>query len=303
MNKMKHWVVIVCLFLAACSAPKKQHAKHIASTVEISKEAVFHFDTSQVDRFEFRGELDLSKKDEDGYSMMYPGDAGIAGLLVGVVTHAVVADQMQNSKEATELEVANKVLEPLSDALDRIKASDLLGQAADNQEYRILTNDSRQYHDPNGWRLSVLPMFFVAQDYSSLRIKNVVSIHQLGNDNGELVYQNLVDIIRQHPNEELLNAPDAGDNDLNNLVAELLSESISLGLADATNRLDVEPNLRTFKYTSSGKTAYERARLVEKDCFRFVIRTLRNWIKSVPVNLSADREMKQGCDPRLGFNL
>lgn len=96
------FILLLITGLTACAAPVKHYTKYQAATVDISDASVVYYDPISMSQLGFRGELNMAKEDDDLYGMMYPGDAGIAGVLVGIAAHAITENQKQNSRETKQ---------------------------------------------------------------------------------------------------------------------------------------------------------------------------------------------------------
>ncbi|MFV1871969.1 MAG: hypothetical protein ACMZ64_01410 [Oleiphilus sp.] len=289
------YLMFFLVFVSACSAPQKQYVKHIASTTPISPDATFYFhDMPAPSNFVFRGELDLSEMDDDAYGMVYPADGGVVGVLVGIAAHAIVENQKQNSQAAEALSIANRMLSPIRPKINGINSAEAVSQALANQRHK-LTNSNNGFDESEAWLLEFKPMFYISQDYSTLRLKNVVSIYSPFDDNKTEVYRNLIEAVRLMPKDFKDDSIEEGVSDMQLLTESLLSETITLALDDATNNLKDNQDFQTFKFYEGGKVNYSRGRLVNVACSTLVFRTLRNWIKSIPMSLNRDATLAEDC--------
>ena len=289
------FIFLLITGMTACAAPVKHYTKYQAATVDISDASVFYYDPVSMGQLGFRGELNMAKEDDDLYGMMYPGDAGIAGVIVGIAAHAITENQKQNSRETKQREEANRVLLPVKSVLDSINDEQVFTQAFSAQKHKILPYADASSAEQSALLMTVSPVFYLAQDYSTLRVKNIVSVYSGSEMKEAPVYRNLVDAVQALPID--IDKADSAESlaVLTDLSTDLLTESIQLALADASNALSVDSKLQTFKYLEGGQIAYTRAKLITKDCSRFVIRTLRDWIKSVPMSLNQDVGFEREC--------
>tara|TARA_R110001599_G_scaffold256091_1_gene456244 strand:+ start:1235 stop:2140 length:906 start_codon:yes stop_codon:yes gene_type:complete len=295
-------LIALVFVISACSAPQKQYVKHIASTTPISSDTSFLYSDMPSSHFAFRGELDFSQMDDEAYTMVYPGEAGFVGLLVGIAAHAITENQKQNSRGAKKLAIANRVLLPIQTAIDGVNSADALSQALENQIYSLAAYS--EGHDTNhAFVLDFKPVFYVSQDYSTLRVKNIVSLYSAFEDQKTEVYRNLIESVRVLPSGFSEMQPDQIQAELQSLTGLLLTETLGLALDDSTSSLQEKPDFQTFKYLEGGKLSYSRGRLVRVDCSTLVIRTLRSWIKSIPMSLNKDSELTNECSEKsLAFN-
>lgn len=68
------------------------------------------------------------------------------------------------------------------------------------------------------------------------------------------------------------------------LGVQLLAESVRLAIDDMRHQFLVRTELdQTFHFYQEGKKAYERGRLLAVEAGRLTMRTLRGWLKSVPI--------------------
>ena len=282
MLRLTHYALaLTVVLIAGCtSAPKHHHTMHIQSEAGIPVDAQFQLAPLASEKLLFRGTA-KSAVAEDNYGMVYMGDAGIVGLIAGIATHAALESNLQNSEARRAQDLADKALEPFLPSLKQLGSTYSLESLVNHP---ALTEDNTSQ---SSLYLSLHPIFFITDDHSTLTLKNIVSVHQSSRQESA-IYQNMIEVVSVLP-KELENAPVEKQLEVfKEITQQQLSESVTLGLKDAMNHLSPNEAMQTFRYSESGKYSYERASLIEKTCTKVVIRTLRKWIKSRPIELFPD---------------
>ena len=285
----KSLFILTFVLLSACSSPKKAHTVYTSTRI-IPNDSQIFVEHSSLSPLIFRGELIIADKSEAS-SMMYPGYGGLGGFLVGIATHAAMESGMASSQQNAAIEKANEVLAPLEEQISQLDTLSVISPMSDSLSLVVLPEE--QSTKDKDYLLSSSPMFKVAQDYSSIRLQNVISI----SSEDSTLYQNLIEVARSL-NKKEREALVSNVEILPQLAEELMGESLRVGISDSKGLLKSAPSMQTFKYELGGKTQYQRANLVSEDCDNLVIKTLRNWIKVIPTSLT-NRKPMNSCVPEV----
>lgn len=214
--------------------------------------------------------------------MMYGG--GLIGLVVGVTTHAVIAGSAKDRQLKSMQVAADRMLEPYKAILAGITHRELMQQAlvrVPGQPGKLTEAGDAG----NGWIVETLPVFWMAQDSTSLVLENMLVVHAPG-DPKTVRYRNVVKVVSDPSPSE--NAQSYWTEDdgrrLKEESVELFAHSLRLlmeaAAADPQAPAGAEKSVR---YMDGSKTRIERAQVVRQACGRNVLKTLRGWWMSVPV--------------------
>lgn len=238
-------------------------------------------------------------------AVLYSGDAGIAGLLAQIMVHAAIENSVQNSAEAKAQQQADEVLEPYQTMIDSISGSLIVQSCLDlcNEETKGFISFPNADEGPSAtpeMTLESHPLFLLTQDRRNIVLRNILILRSVkatslrtsrrsskSNPPAQkpnVIYQNVIEIVSNSCERDTsdtcwLEAPTIG-----NLSGSLFSISMDLGVKDILRRYsNSEETDRTFKYKFGGASSYERGKLLSAESGRLTLRTLRGWIKSVPL--------------------
>jgi len=283
-NTKRCTLALLILLISGCtSAPKNHHASHIHSGAKIPEKTLFSVSPLISDHLLFRGAFESAVQEQD-YSVMYMGGAGIAGIIAEIATHGMLESNSQNSKAKKAQDIANEALIPIQPAIEMLDSASALDNVIDSNPKLIHLSAKKK---KPLLELRMQPMFFVDQSYSTLSLKNIVSVQERHQKN-KPIYQNMVEIVSLLPEGLEKENTDGQLQHLQEITQQQLADSVSLALKDAMSILNKSDAMQTFRYAEYGKYSYERASLIEKSCSRVIIRTLRKWLKSRPVELFPD---------------
>lgn len=231
----------------------------------------------------FRGALNLDHAGGQPGAMAYPG-FGVAGFLVAVVTHGVIAEAVK-SAELNKLQTqADQVLMPYQDILQGFRHRELMQKGFDMAsmgEPRQLVDASAE--NSSGWIIDSAPIFWMTQDRSAIVLDNVLKIHKPDALPGEF-YQNTVRVVSSAKDADDLKAFWGVDQGavLKDESVRLFAQSLQLAVADARRSGTDTRAQKTVRYLEGRQEKMERGEVLDERCGRVVIRTLRGWVMSVP---------------------
>lgn len=214
-----------------------------------------------------------------GMQMLYPGYAGVAGLLAGILTHAALNSGTQSAERKREQDNADKVLEPYAATLKAWPAQDLWSatQAALGPE---LVQAWEQATPPQGLLIETAPVFTMAQDEGVLILDSAVRLTPAGGTPSE----HMVRVVSS-PHDASDARKHWSDDDAARLkatAAQMLADAIRIALAPMPTA-EVLPPTRTHRYLQGNVERAERAQQIGGDCARALLRTLRGGLLSVPL--------------------
>lgn len=239
----------------------------------------------------FQGVLSLDGAGMEPGVMLYPAP-NVVGFVVAILTHAALIEGAKNSQKAALQAQADQVLSDYSATIDGFAPEDLVRRTAAG--LRATTPALRESGDAR-WSLEVSPLFRMTQDRRALIVDNAVTVRMRG----------AVDVVRSSV-VRVVATPRAadgaaawwGDNGGEALRAEsarLLALAISLSLADMAGHWDqAMPPHRTIRFAEGGDERIERAQILDQQCGRAVVRTLRGDLMAIPLR-SMDSSVQVGC--------
>ncbi len=284
-------------FLFGCNSTPKMddYTRHTAMKLNLGK-SLPKFYIHQARKIDIRGEYNNDDSAESGH-IMYSGAAGFIGLLTQVATHAAISNSVRNGKlSASQLE-ANKVLTPLAPVIDSLSLNELLFNSNSNSEYDLMSSISE-----DGESIHINPIFFVAPDFSSISIKNIIWIEKKKSIKGSskkakkvrrvrrskkdnYLYRNLIQVIsREYSQEERDKFQLTKDEGFFKAeLQRLLHESLVIASREVKGSYTDNSNkMSTFKIAQQLKKSYFRGYQVDSLNNKLVVRNLRSWLIALP---------------------
>ena len=276
--------------MAGCASHKPNHAKHVNHQSSFTSETPLHFSYTGPEVVSFAG---LANYDElsvgGGSGVLYPGGHP-AVFLASVLAHAGTVEAIKESKRSAIEENANKVIVPYIPFLKEFKYQQLLKEATNS----LVDSETNSHHQgfkedtesiaSGQWIMESSPKFFMLQDSGALILQNSIALYENA-EKPQIVYQNVVEVISlpyQGENPERYWMENNGER-IATISRELMTDSMSIAINDALKEQIHESQQQTFRFYQEGKKTYERGNLIAADFDRLTIRTLRGWIKSVPI--------------------
>lgn len=209
-----------------------------------------------------------------GLGMLYPApNAG--GLLLAILVHAAVVNGSRDADRRSRQAQADRVLEPHASTLASMTAERLLAAVQAR-----LPEELRQRHA--GLVVQMVPSFALAHDQRTLVLDNTLRVHAA--DAPTVVrFENIVRVVSAPRDEaEPVGYWSADDGaPLQHETVALLAHSIEIALT-ALPPPDAAAH-RTQRYRFGAMQKMERGQPVAATCGRVVLRTLRDWLMSVPL--------------------
>jgi hypothetical protein len=242
----------------------------------------------------YQGVVSFDKAGNGPGAMVYVGVGGVAGLFVSVLAHVAINEGVKNSQKTAMQVEADKVLADYKATLDAFTPDDLMQRTT-----KALGASTPALRDAAGarWSLEVMPLYRMTQDRRALMVDAVVTVRS--SSAADVVTRSAVRVIASpHAAESV--AQVWSDNDgaaLKAESAELLSQAVTLALSDMSGQWDASTAAqRTIRFPEGGAERIERAQVLQQQCGRAVVRTLRGDLMAVPMN-SPDGAASTGCSP------
>lgn len=286
---MKSSLYLLVLLLCSCASYKPQgYITHVKTKEKIeSTTARIKLPAGQL---LFLGKTDMTGANAATGQMMYPG-YNAAGFLAAIFTHAAISGSVQDKQKIERQNQANKVLEPYQPALAELTTEQLtqaLLAAWSNADGQLAFSpfDRAVKYQKGELILECLPSYFLSGNEETLTLRTTVAFYRVGQEK-KPIYQNQIEVYSEKLAVETVRERWLGDDSayLIATVNALFAESIKIAVDDAfqpTSQVgQVDEN---FKYIDGVELEFERgSRVVVRDG-RMLIRTLRGWLKSIPLS-------------------
>ncbi|AQQ69229.1 hypothetical protein Mag101_17505 [Microbulbifer agarilyticus] len=279
-------IVAISLFVVACASSKNQnYVKHVAASAEVTTGSTLLVKVEASTPVSFYGEVDLDHLNFEHGSMMYA--ANTPGVFAAsILAHAVIAGSAKDSQKAKAQEEANQVLLPYTEAIEEITEVGLVQNSLDRGNFTAFQFVPWTEGADSNWSVVVKPVFLMSQDQQALTLKNAITL--LSNDNEETPsYQNLIEVVSVPVDSQKVLA----NEDLDSLTTDLFVKSLTILEAELQGKHLKKMDQQTLSYLHAGKKKYERGVILATHCDRITFRSLRGWIKSVPVKMEDCQEV------------
>ncbi|MBE0620150.1 MAG: hypothetical protein IH605_06125 [Burkholderiales bacterium] len=229
--------------------------------------------------------------------MLYPAPDA-AGLLAAVLTHGFLAESAKNSQKDKLQQAADSVLTPYEAVLSGYTHKELMQRGLQ----MMASSGARKLVDPAerssaDWHIESTPVFSITQDQSAFVLHNVISIYRPGAASAA-AYQYTVKVVSQPRDEADLPAFWTANNGekLKEESARLFAESLDIALGEAAGRQSTNGSYRTIRYMEGGAERMERGLPISERCNRVLMKTLRDWLMSVPTRRGAAGAAAATCE-------
>lgn len=281
--------LLFSLVIVGCTSQRPDHyteyVKNVSSVETVSSIDLRVHDNGPV---RFYGAVDYDKLNAGQLGTLYP--APTTGVFVAsVLTHAVIAESSKDSEKSAQQTAADKVLAPYQDQIQFLFPFDLKKSAQEHMNSSSIgVKIGEAPNTSSSWVLVSNPVYFMSADERSIAVVNKVAVFKNGQTETP-IYQNMIEAVSDAAPAK---SPQSYWKDNKNpafqrTVKQLFNKSIELAIQDATLMLnDANAPESTIHYSKSGNTLFERGRRLHADCGHITIRTLRGWIKWVPMAVS-----------------
>ncbi|GAP34659.1 hypothetical protein ISF6_5367 [Piscinibacter sakaiensis] len=222
-------------------------------------------------RLDFRGEIDADGGASDGGAMLYPAPS-FAGFLVGVLAHAAFVEGSKSARRDQAQAEAQRALQPLAPTLEALSPGALaeatrpllpLGEAPD-------------------WRVEAAPVFVFSRDLRSLSVESHLLLRRAGAP--EVVARTAVRATAPPQPAELVAGGWNGDEGavLRRTAARLLAQAVGTGVRSLGGEWQPGGPQRTVRYPYGGGERIDRVQVLEVRCEDAIVRHLRGDLMVIP---------------------
>jgi len=218
-------------------------------------------------------------------AIMYPAP-NVAGFLAAVITHGIISESAQTRQRTQLQEAADRVLTPYKAVLSNYSHRELMQRALE----KTSTGGEKKLIEPTEqasteWLIDSAPIFSMTQDQRAIILEHSVSIYKSNNPT-TAAYRNTIKVISVPGDPENLVTfwTDNEGEKLKEESASLMAHSLDIAMNAAALGVGNNKNpQRTFRYREGGAEKMERAELINETCGRALIKTLRGWLMSIPL--------------------
>ncbi|SHH56119.1 hypothetical protein [Massilia sp. CF038] len=254
-------------------------------------------------KVEVHGAMNFDKAGgQAGGQILYPG--GLAGLLVGIATHAAVSGGIQSAERTRMREAADAVLLPHKAILDSYTQQELMAaampQMAPEKDKRLL--DAKAALLAGELVLDSVPVLLITQDLRAVVLEHAMSIKSGAKTKP---YELVIRVVSPARTTAGMGAAywfEQNGARLKQESARMLAESVNIVLAEmARTPVLPEPGaapagvFRTVRFAEGSTERIERAQIISERCGQALIRTLRGHLMSVPLSVAADAPLDPAC--------
>lgn len=211
--------------------------------------------------------------------MMYPAP-NAAGLVVAVLTHALLMQASRSTIRATQQANADKVLEPYRLSIQELTGEELLNQALSHVPAASVERLKVA-------KVEIQPVFSMPPDQRFIILDNKLRWGGEGQNANERVVRVIAPYV--DTTEPQVHWTKNSAENLKKEVALMVAHSVELShlvpLADPKTH-------KTHRYQLGNMEKMERGTLLAQGCERIIIETLRGGLLSVPATATGTRE---GC--------
>lgn len=209
-----------------------------------------------------------------GMTMLYPApNAG--GLLVAILTHAAIVQGERSTERATRQTEADKALEPHAATIAALSAESLLAAVRERMPKFVLEAS-------RGLIVEITPRYSLSRDQRTLVLDSELRVHTVDKPQ-ETRFENTVRVVSTpcEAEDPVAHWTAEAGSALKNESVAMLAHSLQVAL------LPLAPTnpqaFRTQRYLFGQSEKMERGQPVAGGCGRIVLRTLRDWLMSVPI--------------------
>lgn len=285
-------VAAVCATALAAAA----HAADPAPAPPALAETGFGLKPPQPESVAYRGMANFDRAGAGTGQILYPAP-GLAGFLVAIATHGALVEASKNAEKTRLQEAADKVLDPYRTALAGFTHKELMQRALTT----LRTAGAAKLLEPAatdaGWVVESVPVFTLTQDQSGLILDNAIAVYP-AHTPADVRYRNVVRVVSNVRHEDDPAPAWAADEArlLKEQSVALYAHSLKLMLQDLAPAAAADPPVhKTVRFAEGKAERIERAQWLGETCGRAVIKTLRGWLMSVPLQRPADAAPAEAC--------
>lgn len=239
----------------------------------------------------FHGMLNASGKEGSAGGMLYPA-ADASMMLVSVLTHALISNVSQSSQQSKAQDEADKVLVPYGPTLEKLNLTKVVQQGLEKARLGGVKKifGATEQAPMGTWVLESTPVFTLTQDERAVVLDNTIVVWSPDSP-PELIYKTVVRVVshpitagdKDSPLSTRWTAEADGTSVLQKEITGLWAESLDVVLAELAKAPSAtEVAQKTIRYPEGGAMRIERATPLQERCDRWIFKSLRGWLLSVP---------------------
>jgi hypothetical protein len=200
---------------------------------------------------------------------------------------------------------ADKVLVPYAEILKDLSNKELASQALQQLQLQEVEIADAKAKTKTAWRVAVQPAFTLSEDGSVIWLVNTFTVSAA--EKPKSAYTLTTKVFSETAPDTEREAFWSGDNGarLRDTSVMLFAESIGLMLRELTEGpREVDMAHQTVRYMEGSVEKMERAQIGYNNCERVVLKTLRGWAMSLPLESLGESHRSalphQGCSAQEG---
>ena len=229
---------------------------------------------------QFLGHVDTYADKAKGSGILYSGDAGAAGLLAQILTHAAISNSIQKKKSIAKQESANLVLEEYIDFISRIDHDTLVDnfvRMSLDKAYQVQRASEIAALPEGDLIVKVSPQYSLSSDQRSMMLKMEVRAYLSSvTQNSEKPRSVKVISDRIELTSVFDKWVEGSPTYFEKTAYKLFAEGLDLVIDDFfLDDLDDLAPQKTYSYMFGERKNYERGSLLRRSCNRTFLRNLK----------------------------
>jgi hypothetical protein len=271
--------------VSSASAQATGESPQPDTNASIAKDSTWSLRLPAEDAVIYKGVVSFDTLGTANHAMMYPAP-NVAGFLAAVITHGIISESAQTRQRIQMQELADRVLAPYKSVLNNYSHRELMQRAAEKTtmggEKKLIETTEQMKTE---WLIESVPIFFMTQDQRALVLEHSVSVYKRDTQTVP-AYRNTIKVISaaRDADDVVSFWSDNEGQKLKEESANLIARSLDIAMSAAESgfKTDRSPH-QTFRYREGNTDKIERAELISGTCDRLLIRTLRGWLMSIPM--------------------
>lgn len=233
----------------------------------------------------YRGVVSYDDAGTGQGSMLYPAP-NAAGFVAALITHGLLTKSAKEKQKNKIQDAANQVLTDYQVVLEDFKYKELMEKAliklASSTDFKLIENSQLSNNEVV---IGSTPSFLITQDQKAIIIDDLLTV-SFPNQSSDTTIKSQIRVV-SNPFMSTESASfwteNNGEN-LKNLSAQLLADSIAITLKVISNTSTENLAYETVRYRQGSSEKIERAKVIEINCDRMLIKSLRGMFMSVPTS-------------------
>lgn len=292
------WIAIATSVLLACNAMAGEMAGGDRPASLVPMDAIWSLLPLNGGNVVYSGVIDSDLKGAGSGQILYPAP-NVAGLIAAIITHGVIVDSIKSSEKERRQETANRVLQPYQEVIGNYKHAELIQRGLEKTSSEIRRSSiSSPAESVGDWLIESKPAFLITQDQRAIVLENQVALYKPGTTTSPVLQYTLRVVSSAKDLEDPVSFWTANQGErIKDVSAELFARSLDIALRDAAGGYGEHSGThKTIRYREGSNEKIERVLILNEDCNRLVVKNLRGWLMSVPVEAkSATTPSSNSC--------